>query len=166
MSGVRVRAAEVSALLRGLTPRGQPEPLLHSPAAVFCLPGSVLVPSDRLIVTGEFPDILVLAGRRFAGDGVVFGAWYSSSTRQDRTLERLRKDPALFALHMGDYATFRQRFSLIDRYLNQEYVPMADIPVVEGGVIRILVLRSRPTTSVDSDNRLAVLHPTHAGSRP
>jgi hypothetical protein len=51
---------------------------------------------------------------------------------------------------MGDHATFRQRFGLIDRYLSLEYVPMADIPVVEGGVIRILALRSRPTTGVDA----------------
>ena len=38
--------------------------------------------ADRLIVTGEAPEILVAAGRPFAGDGVVFGAWYSSSARR------------------------------------------------------------------------------------
>jgi hypothetical protein len=93
----------------------------------------------------------VLAGRRFAGDGVVFGAWYSSSAHQDRTLERLRVEPPLFALHMGDYATFRERFELIDRYLNLEYEPMADIPVVGAGTIRILALRARPTAGVDPE---------------
>jgi hypothetical protein len=150
MAGVRVRAAEVSALLRASHRQDNPSRYSAALAPFFTYLDRCSSRSDRLIVTGEFPDILVLAGRRFAGDGVVFGAWYSSSVHQDRTLERLRKDPALFALHMGDYATFRERFGLIDRYLNLEYEPMADIPVVEGGVIRILVLRSRPTASGDA----------------
>jgi hypothetical protein len=54
--------------------------------------------TDRLIVTGEYPDILVAAGRPFASDGVVFGAWYSSVAHQDRTVERLRVRPAPFAI--------------------------------------------------------------------
>ena len=150
MSGVQVRAAEVSASLRSSHREDNSSRYATTLLPFFSYLDRCTSTSDRLIVTGEFPDILVLAGRRFAGDGVVFGAWYSSATRQDRTLGRLRADPALFALHMGDYATFRQRFSLIDRYLNLEYVPMADIPVVEGGIIRILALRSRSSTSVDS----------------
>jgi hypothetical protein len=149
MSGVAVRAAEVSALLR--SPHREDNSSRYATALqpFFAYLDRCSSTSDRLIVTGEFPDILVLAGRRFAGDGVVFGAWYSSATRQDRTLERLRADPALFALHMGDYATFRQRFGMIDRYLNVEYAPMADVPVVEGGIIQILALKSRATTGVD-----------------
>ena len=150
MSGVQVRAAEVSASLRSSHREDNSSRYATTLLPFFSYLDRCTSTSDRLIVTGEFPDILVLAGRRFAGDGVVFGAWYPSATRQDRTLGRLRADPALFALHMGDYATFRQRFSLIDRYLNLEYVPMADIPVVEGGIIRILALRSRSSTSVDS----------------
>jgi len=149
MSGVRVRAAEVSAVLRSSHREDNSSRYATTLLPFFAYLDRCTSTSDRLIVTGEFPDILVLAGRRFAGDGVVFGAWYSSATRQDRTLQRLQTDPALFALHMGDYATFQQRFSLIDRYLNTEYAPMADIPVVEGGVIQILTLRSRPATGVD-----------------
>jgi hypothetical protein len=150
LTGVRVRAAEVSAWLRGSHRQDNSSRYATALLPFFAYLDRCTSTSDRLIVTGEFPDIIVLAGRRFAGDGVVFGAWYSSSTRQDRTLERLRADPALFALHMGDYATFRQRFSLIDRYLNLEYAPLAEIPVVEGGIIRILTLRNRPTTGVDA----------------
>lgn len=150
MSGLAVRAAEVSALLRSPHREDNSSRYATTLQPFFAYLDRCSSTSDRLIVTGEFPDILVLAGRRFAGDGVVFGAWYSSATHQDRTLERLRADPALFALHMGDYATFRQRFGLIDRYLNEEYAPMADVPVVEGGIIRILALRSRPTTGVDA----------------
>ena len=150
VAGVRVRAAELSAWLRGSHRQDNSSRYAAALLPFFTYLDRCTSRSDRLIVTGEFPDILVLAGRRFAGDGVVFGAWYSSSTRQDRTLERLRADPALFALHMGDYTTFRERFSLIDRYLNLEYAPMAEIPVVEGGVIRILTLQSRPTAGVDA----------------
>jgi hypothetical protein len=91
----------------------------------------------------------VLAGRRFAGDGVVFGSWYSSATHQDRTIARLRARPALFVLHMGDYATFRNRFGLVDTYLGGEYEPMAEIPVDDGSSIRILVHRSRSPAGMD-----------------
>jgi len=149
VDGVLERAAEVSALLQGSHRQDTPSRYSTALQPFFAYVDRCSSRSDRLIVTGEFPDVLVLAGRRFAGDGVVFGAWYSSSVHQDRTLERLRADPALFALHMGDYATFRERFGSIDRYLNQEYEPMADIPVVEAGIIRILALRDRPTTGVD-----------------
>jgi len=149
--GVMARATEVATLLRGSHREDTPSRYSVALRPFFAYLDRCSSRADRLIVTGEFPDIVVLAGRRFAGDGVVFGAWYSSSTHQDRTLERLRADPALFALHMGDYATFRERFSLIDRYLSQEYTPMAEIPVVEGGVIQIVALRGRPSVGIDRE---------------
>ena len=108
-------------------------------------------PADRLIVTGESPEILVAAGRPFAGDGVVFGAWYSSTTRQAQTLERLRARPALFAIHMSEYDQFRDRYTLIDKYISQEYHPMVEVPVEGGDTIRILVHGNRSATSVDPD---------------
>ena len=58
---------------------------------------------------------------------------------------------------MRNYATFRQRFGLIDRYLNLEYVPMADIPVVEGSIIgssRYEVGR-RPASMRQRDGRVS-----------
>jgi hypothetical protein len=108
-------------------------------------------PADRLIVTGESPEILVAAGRPFAGDGVVFGAWYSSTTRQAQTLERLRARPALFAIHVSEYDQFRDRYTLIDEYISQEYHPMVEVPVEGGDTIRILVHGNRSATSVDPD---------------
>jgi hypothetical protein len=106
--------------------------------------------ADRLIVTGESPDIPVAAGRPFAGDGVVFGAWYASSARQDRTLERLRARPALFAIHTSQYDRFLQRFPLIDGYLSQSFRPMTQIPVEGGETIRILVYANRAAVGTDA----------------
>jgi hypothetical protein len=104
--------------------------------------------SDRLIVTGEFPDVLVLAGRGFAGDGVVFGAWYSSATHQDRTIERLQAGSGLFALEI-DYSAFRNRFGLVDAYLTQDYQPMVNIPVEGAGTIAVHVRRNRHAVRTD-----------------
>jgi len=149
MAGVTARAIEVSALLR--SPHRRDTPSRYSTALMpfFGYLDRCTSRSDRLIVTGEFPDVLVLAGRRFAGDGVVFGSWYSSATHQDRTIARLQARHALFVLHIGDYATFRSRFGLVDTYLNGEYEPMAEIPVDEGGIIRILAHRGRLPGGID-----------------
>jgi hypothetical protein len=106
--------------------------------------------TDRLIVTGEFPDILVAAGRPFASDGVVFGAWYSSLSHQDRTLERLRLRPGLFAIHMSQYEQFRERYPLIDEYITQAFEPMAEVPVDGGDTIRILVYANRRAAGRDA----------------
>ena len=87
---------------------------------------------DRIIVTGEFPDLVVLSGRAFASDGAVFGAWYSSATRQDRTLARLRERPALFVLLM-DARAFRTRFPPIAAYIDDAYDAMTEVPVEGAG---------------------------------
>ena len=150
LSGVRIRTTEVVELLRSSHRADTPSRYSTALAPFFDYLGRCSSRTDRLIVTGEFPDVLVLAGRRFAGDGVVFGAWYSSSTHQDRTLEQIDKDPALFTLHMGDYATFQERFSLIDQYLNRSYDDMAEIAVPEAGSIRILKLRNRRPVGLDA----------------
>jgi hypothetical protein len=103
--------------------------------------------ADRLIVTGEYPDIVVLAGRGFAGDGVVFGAWYSSAANQGQTLRRLRRRPALFVIVL-DEAGFRRRFPVIAEYVGGEYGAFATIhePGVE---VPILVHERRAANRVD-----------------
>jgi hypothetical protein len=104
---------------------------------------------DRIIVTGEFPDLVVLSGRAFASDGAVFGAWYSSATRQDRTLARLKERPALFVLLM-DTRAFRTRFPPIAAYIDEAYETMTEVPVEGAEPVPILVLRSRPSTGTDA----------------
>ena len=108
-------------------------------------------PSDRLLVTGEFPELLVIAGRGFAGDGVVFGSWYASAARQDRTVGQLLRRPPLLVIHAGDYEGFASRFDLIDQFVNSGYEPMAEIPVEGSNSIRILSLRDRRSTRADSE---------------
>jgi hypothetical protein len=148
--GIREHAAEVSQLLRSQHRQDVPSRYSLALRPFFDYIDRCTAPSDRLIVTGEFPDVLVLAGRRFAGDGIVFGSWYSSVTHQDRTIVRLRAEPALFVLHMGDDEAFRMKYPIVAAYLDGGYRPMADVPVDEGGTIQILVEQSRKATSGDA----------------
>src|SRR6185503_7489747 len=149
IGGIREHAAEVSQLLRSQHRQDVPSRYSLALRPFFDYVDRCTAPSDRLIVTGEFPDVLVLAGRRFAGDGIVFGSWYSSVTHQDRTIVRLRADPALFVLHMGDDEAFRMKYPVVATFLDGSYRAMADIPVDEGGTIQILVEQSRRATRVD-----------------
>ena len=99
-------------------------------------------------MTGEFPDLPVLAGRRFASDGVVFGAWYSSAKYQDATVRRLAERRALFVV-MIDTRAFAQRFPLVQRFVASEYAPMTDIAVPGAETVHLLVDRRRVPSGVD-----------------
>jgi hypothetical protein len=152
-TGVRDRSIEVARLLASPHRQTLAPPSRFATALMpfFGYLDRCSAQSDRVVVTGEGPEIPVLAGRRFAGDGVVFGSWYSSAAHQDRSLERLKADPALFAIEMGDYDAFHTRYRLIDAYLTEAYEPLTDIPVENGGTIQILVLRSRPVAGTDAE---------------
>jgi hypothetical protein len=150
LRAMRERTDEVLTLLRSSHRSDTPSRYAVALLPFFAYLDRCTAPTDRLIVTSEYPDVLVLAGRRFAGDGVVFGVWYSSVERQDVTLERVRRDPALFTLHMGDYATFSERYALIDGYIREAYAPMAEVPVPGADTVRILVLRDRPSVGTDA----------------
>lgn len=108
------------------------------------------VPTERIIVTGEFPDIVVIAGRRFASDGVVFGAWYSSAANQHRTLDRLRAHPAQFVVAADDPERFRKWFPAVARYIDKEYDAFAELES-SGVRVPILVDRRRTPTHVDAE---------------
>lgn len=103
--------------------------------------------SDRLIATGEYPDVVVLAGRGFGSDGAVFGAWYSSVRNQHRTLQRLRERPALFTILL-DEASFQQRFRAIAQFVDEEYRPFATLET-PGIHVPILVHGQRAASRVD-----------------
>jgi hypothetical protein len=150
IAGLRDRTAEVWSRLQSQHRDDVPSRYSLALRPFFDYIDRCTSPADRLIVTGEFPDVLVLAGRRFAGDGIVFGSWYASVTHQDRTLVRLRADPALFVLHMGDYESFQRKYGQIETYVNASYRPMAEVEVDEGGTIRILVDKARQQRGVDA----------------
>ena len=106
--------------------------------------------SDRLIVTGEFPEVLVIAGRGFAGDGVVFGSWYTSEMHQDHTVQQLQARPPLFVIHAGDYEGFHGRFGLVEMFVMGAYQPFTGVAVEGTDSVRILVHRNRAPLRTDS----------------
>jgi len=151
LEAIRARAVNVAHLL-ALPHRQDVVPPSRASAALmpfFEYLDRCTSPSDRIIVTGEFPDVVVLAGRSFAGDGVVFGAWYSSRTHQDRSIERLRLRSAPLVIHIDDTPQFRLQFGLVQTYLEREYELMTTIQTDGAGVIPILVQRSRVPVSTD-----------------
>jgi hypothetical protein len=150
VDGIGRHANEIANLLRLSHRQAAPSRYAQALVPFFEYLDRCTSQADRLIVTGESPEILVAAGRAFAGDGVVFGAWYSSTTHQARTLEGLRARPALFAIHMSEYDQFRDRYALIDEYISQEYHPMVEVPVEGGDTIRILVYESRRAVGMDA----------------
>ena len=153
LEGVRARGVEVSRLL-ALPHRQDVAPPSRVSAALmpfFAYLDRCTSRSDRIIVTGEFPDVVVLAGRGFAGDGVVFGAWYSSRTHQDRSIDLLRMRSAPLAIHIDSNPQFRTQFGLVQAYLEREYELMTTIPTQGAGTIPILVQRNRIPVRTDPD---------------
>jgi len=151
VQGMRSRAGAVSRLLAGPHRQALAPPSRQAEALMpfFGYLDRCTSPDDRLIVTGESPDLVVLSGRRFASDGAVFGAWYSSAIHQDRTLNRLKARPALFVLLM-DAPAFRARFPLIDAYIRDAYERLAEVPVQGAESVPILVPRTRMPAGVDA----------------
>jgi hypothetical protein len=151
VDGLERRAAAVAALLAGPHRQALAPPSRSAAALMpfFAYLDRCSSPADRIIVTGESPDVVVLSGRRFAGDGAVFGAWYSSAVHQDRTLNQLKARPALFVLLM-DAAAFRTRFPVIDPYIQDMYELMATVPVDGAEPIPILVYRDRMPAGTDA----------------
>jgi hypothetical protein len=111
--------------------------------------------ADRIVLTSLMPEVLVLAERGFGGGTLAFIGSYQSQEEQAqaRTIERLRAQPALFALTIDNYESFRHRFARIDAYLTREYERMVDIPVEGTGPpgVRVLVKRDRPVARIDPD---------------
>jgi hypothetical protein len=150
--GVLARAREVSLLLN--LPHRQdvvpPSRVSGSLMPFFAYLDRCASQSERIIVTGEFPDVPVMAGRRFASDGVVLGAWYSSAKHQDQTVAMLRARRPLFVIYMGARA-FQARFPLIETFVSGEYRLMADVPVDGDAAVPILVDRTRTPLAMDGE---------------
>jgi hypothetical protein len=161
VEGVLARSRSVSDLLR--RPHRQavapPSRLSEALMPFFGYLDRCTSRSEQLIVTGEFPDVPVLARRGFASDGVVFGAWYSSARHQDRTVVQLRERRPLFVVY-ADAEAFGSRYPLVEELVKDGYRTMADVPIEGVGAVPILVDRTRVPTATDSDTGWPCFIPT------
>lgn len=151
IAAVRERTRTVSSLLR--LPHRQevstPSRMAAALMPFFRYLDRCTTAADQLVVTGEYPDVVALSGRGFASDGVVFGAWYSSAAHQDETVEQMRDRPPLFVIYI-DQTAFRQRFPLVDTFVNEGYRPMAGFDLEGSGRVPVLVDRRREPARVDA----------------
>lgn len=150
LTAVRARASAVSDLLSRPHRQDVAPPSYVSAALMpfFAYVDRCSSVDDRILVTGEFPDVVVLARRRFASDGVVMGAWYSSATHQDQTLAKMQEQPPLFVVYI-DQRPFRTRFPRINAYLAESFQPLATLTSDAGESIPVLVSRNRTAGRMD-----------------
>jgi len=108
--------------------------------------------SDRLLVSGPYPDVFVLGRRGFAAGHIAFlEGWYTSDADQALALERMRRQSVPFVvLPLDDQETFARNFPKLLAYVESVYEPMADLPADGLKGIRILVERSRTRTGTDA----------------
>jgi hypothetical protein len=109
--------------------------------------------SDRLLVSGPYPDVFVLARRGFAGGHIAFReGFYQSDADQDLTLERMKRQSVpLVVLPLDDQDAFERSFPKIQAHLTAAYDVMTEIAVDGLKGVRILVERARARTGTDSD---------------
>jgi hypothetical protein len=152
LPGLRARAIEVSTLLASPHRQTLSPPSRQAAALMpfFTYMDRCTSLADRIIVTGEFPDLIVLARRQFASDGPVFGAWYSSQARQRQTRQRLEHKPALLVFFSDEQRQFSGRFPIIADYVAEAYEPMADVAVEGADPLAILVLRGHRPAAIDA----------------
>ena len=111
-------------------------------------------PSDRVMMTGVFPDVFVMAERGFAGGQVAFiEPFYTSTLEQERTLTRLQRESVPFVLLFLDREdAFRNNFQVLSAHIDRRYDALADVPVDRTARgVRIFVEKSRPVTRFDGN---------------
>jgi hypothetical protein len=109
--------------------------------------------TDRLWMTGLFPEIYVLAERGFAGGQQAYlPGYYSSDAEQQRTIERFEQQSVPFAVLVLSIETqFRDRMARLAQYLDTRYQPVAHIDVSETPGVELYVRRGRAATRVDAE---------------
>jgi hypothetical protein len=110
-------------------------------------------PSDRLLVSGPYPDVFVLSRRGFAGGHIAFlEAFYHSDADQELTLKRLQSESVPFVvLPLDDQDAFARSFPKILAHVTAAYELLADIPVDGLKGVRIMVDRQRARAGTDSE---------------
>lgn len=110
-------------------------------------------PTDRLLVSGPYPDVFVLARRGFAGGHIAFlESFYHSDADQRLTLTRMQRESVpLVVLPLDDQETFAGSFPQILAHITRGYDLLADIPVDGLQGVRIMVERERQRHGIDAE---------------
>jgi hypothetical protein len=109
-------------------------------------------PTDRLLVSGPYPDVFVLARRGFAGGHIAFReAFHHSDAEQSLTLERMTRQSVPFVvLPLDDQDAFERSFPRVMAHITAAYDVLTDIQVDGLKGVRILIERARQRTGTDS----------------
>ena len=108
---------------------------------------------DRLVVTGNAPDVYVVARRRFAGRSPFFEPGYYESAAEQQValgaIERARV-PVIF-VDLRTFDVFRRAFTLVAAGLERSYVPFTDDPFERATGIRMLSRRADRGPALDAE---------------
>ena len=106
---------------------------------------------DRLLMTGFFPEVYVMADRGFAGGHIAFQAgFYRTEADQSLTIARLERQSVPFVVMVEQIEPeLRDQMPRLMSYVDERYQPMAEIDVPETRGVRVYVERDRH--SRDSD---------------
>ena len=104
-------------------------------------------PADRLMVTGLYPEVYVIADRGFAGGQIAFlSGFYTDEAEQARTIGRLKRQSVPFVLLIEDVRLAMPRLMA---YVDTRYQPLAHVEVPGTPGVQVLVERGRPHGGID-----------------
>lgn len=115
--------------------------------------GRCTAPTDRMLVSGPYPDVFVLGRRGFGGGHIAFlEAFYHSDADQQLTLTRLQGESVPFVvLPLDDQDAFSRSFPRILAHVTAAYDVLVDIPVDGLKGVRIMVDRARTRIGTDRE---------------
>ena len=106
-------------------------------------------PDDRLMMTGLFPEVYVMADRGFAGGHIAFMApFYTGDADQRMTVARLQRESVPFVLIVEDVPLEMPR---LVAYIESAYSPLTHIDVPDTRGVRVLVDRRHATGPRDPE---------------
>ena len=147
------RIADLSTRLRKTMPAGSHVPSRNSEALLpfFAYIERCSSPNDRLVMTGLWPDVFVLANRGFAGGQMAYRpAFYAAEKDQRKAIARMQSQSVPFVIVALEEETgFRGALPLIAAYVDTHYEPLALIPVPQTRGLQIYVERGRRAAGRD-----------------
>jgi hypothetical protein len=125
-------------------------------------------PTDRILVSGSYPDVFVLARRGFAAGHVAFRlGYYNSDADQTLMLSRMTHESVPFVLLVQDeQAAFEAGFPKLMSYITTAYDVMTDLPVEGMQGVRVMVERQRRRERVDTSTGWPCFSTQAPGLRP